>query len=138
MISPTNILKNFQLYGCTDISFLTFLIFRYSSEIVYITVLLVCNRENTYGPIFWYKAFYPFDVNIHTLIGTAMPDINRELHHGEAIFLQVLTEECCVMAFFLCSHRQVEEYEQPHDMICIKSVKSHIRTGKESFFVSPL
>jgi|GEM_PF-6492483 len=111
MISPTNILKNFQLYGCTDISFFTFLIFRYSSEIVYITVLLICDRHYAHYPIFGNKTFYTSNMDLCTLIRATLSDIHRKLHHRESVFFQILAKECSIATLCLTCYWQIEEYE---------------------------
>ena len=60
-------------------------------------------------------------MNVHALFGSTMTYVHRKLHHREPVFLQVLTKKGSCFHFLFRGDRQVEKYEQPHDVISVKS-----------------
>lgn len=107
-------------------------------EVVDVTVLLVRDTKDAYLTRFGQQCFNPFDVYIATLVRCAMPYVHGELHHGKAVLFQILAKQGGGLHVFLLFYRQIKEYEQPHDVIGIKSFFRHDIIGKASFFTSPL
>ena len=101
------LLKKFQLYRLSNkFSFLTtFCAFRLSTEIINITILLISNRQYTYHTLSWYKTFHAFCMNVKALIRSTMPHVDRKLHHGETVLLQILPKQSSIMSLLLCCHR---------------------------------
>ena len=60
-----------------------------------------------------------------------MPDIDGILPHAETIFFEVLAELRGPFTLDFAHHRQIKHYEEPHDMIGIKSVVFHWGSNPE-------
>ena len=53
----------------------------------------------------------PPDMDLHIFLGDAVPDVDRVLHHREAVLFQCLAKLGRVAPFGFGMGRQVEKYE---------------------------
>ena len=56
--------------------------------------------------------------------------------HNKTILLKILSKLSCSLLILLKLYWQVEHYNQPHNVICIKPFITHNKEGKLSFELS--
>ena len=97
--------------------------------------LLVGNAHNAYMAFGWQFCFYPLYMYFCIFPAWAMPEINAELEHIEAICHNVLPEFGINLPVLFGFCWQVKKYEYPHDAICIKTLKhyDYLHHTKTSF-----
>lgn len=84
--------------------------------------LFVGDAETSHLPVSRQECLHPFEVYIGILATGAMPDVDRELEHGESVANQILAEVGSRFAFSFGIGRQVEKHKQPHDAVFAEAV----------------
>ena len=102
----TNISKKFQLlrYFGTGA-------FDFAPEIQNFAVLFVRYAQDARHSGRRHRFADPPDMDLHIFLGDAVPDVDRVLHHREAVLFQCLAKLGRVAPFGFGMGRQVEKYE---------------------------
>ncbi len=72
--------------------------------------------------------FDALNMNLCIVGAAAMPDVDRELKHGESVFEQMLPKIGCCFALGFGFRRQIKKYQNPHNPIFAKP--RHIRQNQ--------
>ena len=92
------------------------------AKYLHITKLLVGDTQNADVTKLGHKRLHPFDMHLSVLITWAMPEINRELEHSEAIGHDAFTESGIGLTLLLRLGRQIKKHQHPHNSVFAKSV----------------
>ena len=140
VLSATKISKNFELDGLADIFFIN-LAFAHalwlSPKVVDVAILLVGDTEQADLARFGQHSLDTLDMHRQALVRSAVANVDRVLHHGKPVLLQVLSEKGGSLHLLLGGDGQVEKHKEPHDVIGVEAVFGHVMMGNVSFLISP-
>ena len=93
----------------------------FAGENFHIAELFVGDAQYSHVAVWGQHIFHAFYVHVSHFFAWAVAQIDGKLKHGETIAHNVLAESGIFFAFLLGFGGKVEEHEDPHNSIFVKS-----------------
>lgn len=88
-------------------------------EYLHHSELLVGDAHDAHVALGRQARLRPFYMDLCVFPAAAMPHVNAELEHLEAVVEHFFAEHGIILPVLLCFRRKIEKYQHPHDTICI-------------------